>query len=180
MTGRNKPPNPLLKQHNEMSREANRLDTILFCATFSPESKGAFSIALDTAGQHGARLIILHIIEPRHRYSGILMTEEGDVILTDDVIKKFSSKLSNFYLSDLDKTPPCHIDLIISGGIPWMEILRVARKEKVDHIIMGCSGAEATGNGKGETKAPRGETAQRVSSKAACTVSVVPEYAQAP
>ena len=90
-----------------MKIKDDRYETILFCAAFCPASKYAFSVALDTAAHHGVRLIILHIIEPRHRYSGILMIEEGDVCMTDDVIEKFKCKLSDFYLSDLDKRSPC-------------------------------------------------------------------------
>ena len=161
-----------------MKTKDDRYETILFCAAFCPASRYAFSVALDTAAHHGARLIILHIIEPRHRYSGILMTEDGDIYMTDGVIEKFKCKLSDFYLCDLDKRSPCKIDFIIEGGIPWVEILRVARKEKVDHIIMGCPGAEKKGGHERKTKTSPGENAQLVSSKAPCTVFVASEHAQ--
>ena len=156
----------------------DKYEAILFCAAFCSESKYTFSVALDTAAHHGARLIILHIIEPRHRYSGILMTEEGDVCMTDDVIEKFKCKLSDFYLADLDKNLPCKIDFIVGGGIPWVEILRVARQEKVDHIYMGSSSAEASEGVEIKTKTPPSENAQLVSSKAPCAVSVVPAGTQ--
>ena len=162
-----------------MTIKDDRYETILFCAAFCSASRYAFSVAVDTAAHHGARLIILHIIEPRHRYSGILMTEDGDIYMTDGVIEKFKCKLNNFYLSNFDKRSPCKIDFIVDGGIPWVEILRVARQEKVDHIIMGCPGAEKKGGHARKTKTFSGENAQLVSSKAACTVSVVTEGAHA-
>lgn len=50
---------------------------ILFCSDLYPACDYAFAAALDLAERCQAELIVLHVLESRHRYSGHVITEDG-------------------------------------------------------------------------------------------------------
>ena len=146
---------------------------ILFCTDLYPGSDYAFAAALDLAETSGANLIILHVLESRHRYSGQIITDDGEVWGAAEVYDKLRVKLEEYYLMRIERENPDFVEFAVRGGLPWLEILRFARKEKVDLIVMGpytVRGTLLTF----ETKSPRlGTTAQQVSLRARCPVSIV-------
>ena len=142
----------------------------LFCADFQPASKTAFEAVLAEARQSKADLIVLYVLEPCQRYSGVFITDNGEACLTAELAGTFNQKLQKFYVTPAEKTHAQHVEYMVCGGIPAMEILRVARKEKVDRIIMG-SLQTAGDSREGETEiSSLGETAWRVYSRARCPV----------
>ncbi|OPX36629.1 MAG: hypothetical protein B1H12_06750, partial [Desulfobacteraceae bacterium 4484_190.2] len=42
-----------------------------------------------------------------------------------------------YYFSRIEAEEPENVRIVARGGIPWVEILRFARKESVDLIVMG-------------------------------------------
>ena len=146
---------------------------ILFCTDLYPGSDYAFAAALDLAETSGADLIILHVLESRHRYSGQIITDDGHVWGASEVFDKLKAKLKEYYLMRIENEDPDFVKFEVKGGMPWLEILRVARKEKVDLIVMGpytVRGSLLTF----EAKSPRlGTTAQQVSLRARCPVSII-------
>ena len=146
---------------------------ILFCTDLYPGSDYAFAAALDLAESSSAELVILHVLESRHRYSGQIITDDGEVWGAAEVYDKLRVKLEEYYLMRIEKENPEFVKFAVRGGLPWLEILRFARKEKVDLIVMGpytVRGTLLTF----ETKSPRlGKTAQQVSLRARCPVSIV-------
>ena len=121
----------------------------------------------------GADLIVLHVLESRHRYSGQIITDDGEVWGASEVFEKLKVKLSEYYLMRIEDEKPDFIKFEVRGGVPWLEILRLARKEKIDLIVMGpytVRGSLLTF----EANSPRlGTTAQQVSLRARCPVSIV-------
>ncbi len=146
---------------------------ILFCTDLYPGSDYAFAAALDLAETSGADLIIMHVLESRHRYSGQIITDDGEVWGASEVFEKLKVKLKEYYLMRIESEKPDFVKFEVRGGVPWLEILRFARKEKVDLIVMGpytVRGSLLTF----EVDSPRlGTTAQQVSLRARCPVSIV-------
>jgi len=145
---------------------------LLLCTDLYPSSDYAFATALDMAEASGADLIVLHVLESLKRYSGHFVTYDGEVWASSEVFGKLKKNLKRYYLMRVDEEKHRKVRFEVRAGVPWLEILRTARKEKVDVIIMGPytdfgpeSGIEA---------APHmGKNAQKVSLKARCPVSIV-------
>ncbi len=146
---------------------------ILFCADLYASSDYAFASALDLAEQSGAELIILHVLESRHRYSGHVITEDGESWATAEVIGKLKKKLREYYLARIEKEDPQAVRVEVRAGIPWVEILRLARKEKVDLIVMGPYTIQDPERVTEEDRPHLGPNAQRVTLRAQCPVSIV-------
>ncbi len=51
-----------------------------------------------------------------------------------------SEKIMGYYRKELDAVGPVAVKALVREGVPSDEILKVAREEKVDLIIMGCNG----------------------------------------
>ena len=142
----------------------------LFYADFKPASKAAFEAVLAAAQQSKADLIVLYVLEPCQRYSGVFITDNGEACLTAELTGTLNQKLKKFYVTPGEKTHAQHVEYMVCGGIPAVEILRMARKEKVDRIIMGSLPTAVVGK-EGETEiSSLGETARTVYSRARCPV----------
>ncbi len=146
---------------------------ILFCTDLYPGCDYAFSAALDLAERSQAELIVLHVLESRHRYSGHVITEDGEVWASSEVLEKLRSKLREYYLMRVEQEHSDLIQFVVRAGVPWVEILRVAKKHDVDLIVMGpytVRGSVLTFL----SDQPRlGSNAQAVSLRAKCPVSIV-------
>ena len=79
---------------------------ILFCTDLYPGSDYAFAAALDMAETSGAELIILHVLESRHRYSGQLITSDGEVWGSEEVFDRLRRKLREYYFMRVEKKQP--------------------------------------------------------------------------
>ena len=145
---------------------------IVFCADLYASSDYAFAAALDLAEESGAELVVLHVLESRHRYSGQVITEDGETWATEEVFDKLRKKLREYYLSRMEKEDPRKFRVEVRAGVPWMEILRFARREKVDLIVMGPYTMEDPDRF-AETDHPHlGPNAQKVTLRAHCPVSI--------
>jgi len=120
-----------------------------------------------------AELIVLHVLESRHRYSGHVLTEDGEVWASSDVFEKLRNKLREYYLMRVEQENPEFIQFVVRAGVPWVEILRVAKKHDVDLIVMGpytVGGSVLTFL---SDQLRLGSNAQAVSLRARCPVSIV-------
>lgn len=146
---------------------------ILFCADLYASSDYAFAAALDLAERSGAELIILHVLESRHRYSGHVITEDGETWAGPEVFEKLKKKLREYYLIRIEREDPQNVRVEVRAGIPWVEICRFARKEKVDLIVMGPYTIHDPKAPLDLEKPHLGQNAQEVSLRAPCQVSIV-------
>lgn len=146
---------------------------ILFCTDLYPGSDYAFAAALDMAETSGAELIILHVLESRHRYSGQLITTDGEVWGSEEVFDRLRQKLREYYFMRVESEQPDFIRVVARGGVPWLEILRVARKENVDLIVMGPYTVRGSILDLVSNRPRLGTTAQQVSLRARCPVSII-------
>ena len=77
---------------------------ILFCTDLYPASDYTFASALDLAEQSNAELIVLHVLESRHRYSGQLITDDGEVWGSSEVFNKLKPLRQRHFLIHITGT----------------------------------------------------------------------------
>ena len=151
---------------------------ILFCADFYASSDYAFASALDLAERSGAELIIFHVLGSPHRYSGQITTAEGETWGSEEVYEKIKERLKEYYFFRIKEESIKNVRIVVTGGIPWVEILRLARKEKVDRIVMGPYKIHDPRLGFDLEKPHLGENAQQVILHAHCPVCIVTSQKQ--
>lgn len=146
---------------------------ILFCTDFSEDANIAFLQALNLAKKHGARLHILHVphspfIYHRDIVDGCVSPEkstEGQAFYDEDVIRLAEKDLRTAYEHKLGKVKN-HV-FVIRGGAPDVEIIKYARSNDIDLIVMGALGRSEL-DGK-----VRGSTVENVSKYAHCHIMAI-------
>ena len=124
---------------------------ILYATDLSKNSAYAFQYALDVAQKSGARIVILHAIEPippmvRHYVKGFadeIRWEEKVKYEQETAIEEIRKRLQVFCDREARKCLPC-VDLIsatlVRPGHPVEEILKAAEEEACDILILGTHG----------------------------------------
>jgi nucleotide-binding universal stress UspA family protein len=146
---------------------------ILFCTDFSADADIAFVHALNNAKKHDARLHILHVPHSPFTYDRDIVDEhvpasksrEGQAFFDQDIIEQADKDLRAAYehkLGDFE-----NYEFVIRGGAPDVEILRYARHNNIDLIVMG-----ALGNSDLE-RMVHGNTLANVSKYAPCQVLAI-------
>ena len=139
---------------------------ILFPTTGSPSCDDAARVAFDMAKRYEAELVIFHVIGlPSRGYSQeVKEFTTGETIHADeDYVQWVIEELKNTYDNQLKKYNNIRIKAV--SGVKHTEILRIARKEDADLIIMGaCSNLDD--QGKYVCAKEAGRTLQRVARSA--------------
>jgi nucleotide-binding universal stress UspA family protein len=137
------------------------IQTILHPTDFSARSEYAFRLACALARDHGARLIVLHVVPPPQSvgYDEMPITSP----LSPDYKKELEDKLRRFMAVD----PNLRVAGRLEEGFPADEILRTAQETKADLIVMGTHGRTGLG------RLLMGSVAEQVMRKAACPVLTV-------
>jgi nucleotide-binding universal stress UspA family protein len=113
-----------------------KLGKILVPTDFSSDSDQALRWGTSLAENYGAQLLLLHVLPPA--VEGVSMHgSEGEQLMMD-LEAKVEGQLQELVLEELQKGFP--VDLKVGLGKPAEEILRVAREESVDLIVMGTHG----------------------------------------
>lgn len=135
------------------------LHRILHPTDFSPRSDYAFRLACDLARDHGAALVVLHVMpEP--------VFVLGDGVVTADPPEyrnQLATKLRQIAPPDLH----ARVEHVLAEGDPVREILRVADAQATDLIVMGTHGWT------GLTRLLMGSVAESVVRRAPCPVLTV-------
>lgn len=144
---------------------------ILLATTGTPASFGAARVAFEMAKRYDAELLVFHVVGlPTKAYSQIvndLRTGE-EVQVDDDYMSWVEEELKTTYALQLKDAK--NVRIILANGVPHREILRAARNEDVDLILMGAS------SGEGDHVQPKGypgSVLQRVAKAAKCPVMTV-------
>jgi nucleotide-binding universal stress UspA family protein len=130
--------------------------TILHPTDFSDYSDYAFRLACSLAGDHGARLIVLHVAEP-------MPVAGQEVLIPAFDLEPLRERLQRLRPED-PKTPVEH--RLVEGDAA-SEILRIAQETKCDLIVMGTHGRTGLG------RLLMGSVAEQVVRKASCPVLTV-------
>jgi nucleotide-binding universal stress UspA family protein len=141
--------------------------TILHPTDFSPRAEFAFRVAAGLAKDHGARIVLLHVLPPV-----VIYDEMGPAVVpfAPEDIQALKNKLAAMTV------PGCVVDHIVEVGDAGKAILDLAQERKCDLIVIGTHGRTGLG------RLLMGSVAEQVLRKAQCPVLTVktPMPAQAP
>jgi nucleotide-binding universal stress UspA family protein len=139
---------------------------ILVPVDFSPCSLEAYRTAVILAEQFGGEILVLHVIDTRILES-LMELPAGKTDAPAKVLQKKARLRFRSFLSGLSND--AKIRRIIVTGVPFHEIVKIARLERTDLIVMGRYG----GTGELE-KIFFGSTAEKVVRIAPCAVLSIP------
>ncbi|MCD6319087.1 MAG: universal stress protein [Candidatus Desulfofervidaceae bacterium] len=131
--------------------------------------------ALEIAKQNNAKLYILHVLESP--YSGKYRQFVKDFRTGEEIVA--SAEYEEAIKEELDKKcagalkPYGTYEIKVVPGFPWVEILRWARKESVDLIVLGPHAGRAEEKGVVRVTDRVGSTVEGVIMRARCPVMIV-------
>jgi nucleotide-binding universal stress UspA family protein len=145
---------------------------ILFASSATPACDPAARVAFALARQYHSNLTVFHVLGvPTRGFSQeVVDVRTGEKVEADDeYISWVREEIKTHYAKQLEEVPEAAIEVAI--GIPHREILRKARSEPPDLIIMGGS----TGSSEHSVykKLMVGSTLHRVAKVAVCPVLAV-------
>jgi len=145
---------------------------ILFCTDFSEDANIAFHHALDLAKRYDATLHILHIPHSSYVYSRHIVDEhvpedapDGQAFYDETLAERARQALKEAYgdkLGEFDK-----VVFVVRNGAPDVEIIRYAKKNDIDLIVMGALGKAEM------DRLEHGSTVANVSKYAHCHVIAI-------
>jgi nucleotide-binding universal stress UspA family protein len=142
------------------------LRRLLHPSDFSAASRGAFAKAVDLARENRAELILLHV-------RSLVMPIMGDAYMSPQTYEQFerasreaADKQMQRLVADAKKRG-VRARGVVAEGVAHEQIVRAARKQKADMIVMGTHGRT------GVSKLFLGSVAGRVVSAAPCPVLTV-------
>ncbi|NNG00465.1 MAG: universal stress protein [Desulfobacteraceae bacterium] len=145
---------------------------ILFATTASPTCDNAAKVAFDLELKWNAKLFVFHVLGvPTRGYSPFVTdARTGEEETVDpDYIDWVKEEMKNTYADLLEDSDA---ELCSAVGAPHREILRMARKENVDLIVMGAHTREED-VGATRHRAVVGSTMQKVAKAARCPVVII-------
>jgi len=146
---------------------------LLFATTGSPTCDNAAKVAFDLELKWDAKLFVFHVLGVPSRGFSSFVTDvrTGESEQVDaDYIEWVREELRNTYGSLIEGSENTVIDAVV--GYPHREILRKARDEDVDMIIMGAHTREED-VGATRYRSVVGSTMQKVAKAARCPVVII-------
>lgn len=141
------------------------LKTILHPTDFSPRSEYAFRLACSLARDHGAKVIVLHVVIPPPAVS------YGEMILDNDTVAQVD-QLWETLRQIKSPDPAVTLEHRLEEGFPATEIVRVATEAGCDMIVLGTHGRTGVG------RLLMGSVAEQVVRQASCPVLTVKSLVQ--
>jgi len=145
---------------------------ILCCTDFSEDANIAFLHALDLAKKHHASLHILHIPHSSYSYMRHVVDEHvpevaegGEAFFDEKIMKTAEDALKKAYEKRLGDFKD--YVFVIKCGSPDIEIIRYAKKNAIDVIVMGALGKSE------QDRMIHGSTVDNVSKYAHCHVIAI-------
>ena len=156
-----KSPCPVLIVNRPCTTCWHLFSNIVFCTDFSEAANHAFRFALRTARELGARLYITHAVDISS-IQGLSMDqseiERHTALMRDKIEKLYVSQLDGFQ----------NAEVIVREGTPYVEILKIARENQADLIVMAHHSADLPND-----EADIGSTVEQVVLRSACPVASV-------
>lgn len=146
---------------------------ILFATTASPACDNAAKVAFDLEMKWDAKLFVFHVLGvPTRGYSSFVTdVRTGETEQIDpDYVDWVKEEMKHTYASLLKDSENAELEAII--GVPHREILRKARTENVDLIIMGAHTRDED-IGATRYRSVVGSTMQKVAKSARCPVVII-------
>ena len=146
---------------------------ILFATTASPTCDNAAKVAFDLELKWDAKLFVFHVLGiPSRGYSPFVTdARTGELEMPDpDYVDWVIEEMKNTYDVLLRDTEDVAIEAAV--GVPSREILRKARKEDIDLIVMGAHTRQED-VGATRYRSVTGSTMQKVAKSARCPVVII-------
>jgi nucleotide-binding universal stress UspA family protein len=139
---------------------------ILVPIDFSDCSLDAFRMAVSVARRYGAELLLVYVVDTRM----LAAVERLGVPVTKGQMKTVRHRVRLSFRGLMESEKGVPMRRLILEGSPFTEIMRLARTEKVDMIVMGAYGGRT-----GEVeKIFFGSTAEKIVRASPCPVLCVP------
>jgi nucleotide-binding universal stress UspA family protein len=148
-------------------------DRILFATTVSPCCDHAASIAFDLAKKYNSKLFLLHVLGfPTREFSHFVVDFKTgkEEQLGPEYVERVRDEIKTTYSQQLAEAVNYVIESM--AGVPHTEVLRLARKEDVDLIVMGAHTRDDE-VGAARYRSIVGSTMQQVAKRARCPVLIV-------
>jgi len=160
------------KTETKASQAVRDITTILVPVDFSPCSLDAFRMALSVARRYEAELLLVHVVDTRL----LDAVERLGVPVTRGQMKAVGHRVRLALRGIMESEKGVKMRRLILEGAPFTEIMRLARTQKVDLIVMGAYGGRT-----GEVeKIFFGSTAEKIVRASPCPVLCVPATGQRP
>ena len=124
-----------------------QIKKILYATDRSKNSSYAFRYAIDMASKYGAKIVVLHVMEPVPGYAKIRESDkwdESDRTADEETIEAMKKHLEEYCKkAEPQAGIPCTelvLKIIVVEGHPPEEILNAANDEGCDVIVMGSHG----------------------------------------
>lgn len=147
-----------------MSRAAG-YRRILWPTDFSPVAKTALPYALDLAADAGAELVLLHVLTPPLTYAGPEIPgalwgelQQKNRAAAREELRRLAAQVEG---------PRVRVHTLLAEGVPFDQILRVAKRLRCDLIVLATHGRTGLGH------VLMGSVAENVVRRAHCPVLTV-------
>jgi len=143
---------------------------ILLATSGAPSTFGAARVAFDMAKRYDAEVIVFNVMGvPTKAFSQVVNdVRTGEEIEVDDEYRAWvEEELKSTFEKQIESVK--FSKMVLTTGVPHREILRAAREEDVDLIVMGASSGDSSSYRKGYP----GSTLQKVAKAARCPVMTV-------
>jgi nucleotide-binding universal stress UspA family protein len=137
------------------------IHTILHPTDFSDRSEAAFQLACLLARESGARLIVLHVVQPPP------FVTHGEMARALEQAEGYRRELNEKLHNLRDADPDLEMEHRLEDGEPVNEIMRAATETGSDLIVLGTHGRT------GFRRLLLGSVAEQVLRRAACPVLTV-------
>jgi nucleotide-binding universal stress UspA family protein len=145
---------------------------LLFATSASPVCDNAAKVAFDLEMKWEAKLIVFHVLGVPGRGFNLQVTDvrtgEREEV-SQDYIDWVKEEMRTTYGTLLEES---NAEIVTAVGDPAREVLRIARKEDVDMILMGAHTREED-IGATRHRAVAGSTMRKVAKAARCPVVIV-------
>jgi len=138
---------------------------ILFPTDFSEGSSLALDYAVDMAKRYGAKLYFVHVLYDIAKAAGWYVPHSSMDEMYKDIEKSAEKELGRFGLEESRSFKG--VERIVLKGVPHTEIVKFAKDNKIDLIVMGTYGRKGMG------RILFGSTAAQVVRFAPCPVLAV-------
>ena len=140
-----------------------KLKKILYPTDFSESSLEALAYAVSFARDYKAKLVLMHVVNEQVFSEGLnLPRVTAPEALEQEMVKEAERRLKS--IIPADERAGLDSEMVILRGMPFLEIIRYAKANEVDLIVIGTHGRS------GLEHVIFGSTAERVVRKAPCPV----------
>lgn len=142
-----------------------QIKTVLFPTDFSQGARAAMDYAVSLAQDYKAKLILLYVIQDISIAEWYIPSSISAADLVEDMQKSAEQEMEKWG-SEVGANVAM-VERIVTRGVPFVEIIRIAKEQNADLIVIGTHGRT------GIDHMLFGSTAEKVVRKSPCPVLTV-------